>query len=217
MSDSANHRRQSGSPIELERALEQMLAARAETDVLRKAIATLAQNLRMDSLMDALLCCIREAIPYDWASVLLTEEGDQLFVAREAPRPADSRQVITLGTNENPFVERIVLARKDVFLPNTHAESTWRTTKYFGNPRCWIGIPLVMYDSVYGLLSLCAKQPRLFTQAHFRMSKLLAVPLVVAIHNARLYEWAQIYSEERKELLRRAEANPLPGEPAQLN
>jgi hypothetical protein len=27
----------------------------------------------------------------------------------------------------------------------------------------------------------------------------------VAIHNARLYEWAEIYAEERQELLKRAD------------
>jgi hypothetical protein len=31
----------------------------------------------------------------------------------------------------------------------------------------------------------------------------VGVPLAVAIHNARLYEWACIYSEERKQLLRK--------------
>ena len=42
-----------------------------------------------------------------------------------------------------------------------------------------------------------------------RLAKLLAIPMAVSIHQARLYEWAAIYAVERKQLLRRA--GPVPG------
>jgi GAF domain-containing protein len=41
-----------------------------------------------------------------------------------------------------------------------------------------------------------------FTTEHFRRAKSLAVSAAVAIHNARLYEWAQIYAAERQRLLK---------------
>ena len=64
-------------------------AARAEAEALRKATLALTQNLRMDAVLDTLLRYLFEIVPYDSASVILTEEDSRLFVAREAP-PAPS-------------------------------------------------------------------------------------------------------------------------------
>ena len=198
MSGPLNHRKQAP-----ETTHERILAVHAEAEVLRKAIGTLAQDLRMDELMDTLLRCILDVIPYDQATVLLTEEADQLFVARQAPHTTNNRPVVTLEINENPFVQRMVLGKKNILLADTAEDADWRKTEYFGNPRSWIGIPLVTRDCVHGLLSLSSDEPRRFTQEHFRLAKLLGVPLAVAIHTARLYEWTYIYSEERKQLLRK--------------
>jgi len=55
--------------VELQTAHQQAHAVRAEPEVLGKAIATLAQGLRMDSLLDSLLRCILDVIPYDSAAV----------------------------------------------------------------------------------------------------------------------------------------------------
>ena len=65
-------------------------------------------------------------------------------------------------------------------------------------------MPLVMGETVVGLLSIGSALPGSFTEEHFRLVKLLAIPVSVAVHNARLCEWAAIYESERAELLRRA-------------
>jgi GAF domain-containing protein len=212
MRDSIDHRNWTDDSVELQTAREQAGAARAEAEVLRKAIATLAQNLRMDSLLDALLRCVLDVIPYDSAAVLFTEEGDRLFVAREAPPAPDRQLVVTMEIDENPLVQRIVLMKKDIFLADTNEEADWRTTGALGSARCWVAVPFVMHNMVLGLLSVSSREPHLFTEEHFRMAKILAVPMAVAVQNARLYEWAQIYSEERAELIRRAGTNPVPND-----
>ena len=49
---------------------------------------------------------------------------------------------------------------------------------------------------MFGLLSIGASTPRKFTPDHFRFAKSLAIPAAAAIYNARLYEYATIYSTE---------------------
>jgi GAF domain-containing protein len=61
---------------------------------------------------------------------------------------------------------------------------------------------------VLGLLSVGESEPRAFTPEHFGLAKSLAVPAAVAIHNARLYEWAQIYATERETLLKKIDETP---------
>lgn len=190
-----------------ETARAQADLARGEAEALRKATLAITQNLRMDAVLDTLLHCIFEIIPYDSASVIFTEEGGRLFVAREAP-PGAARQLVTLEVNESAFLQRVVLTKKSVHLDDTGDENEWRDHDAFPDVRSWIAVPLVSSDAVLGLLSIGSAKPRFFTTEHFRMAKSLAIPAAVAIQNARLYEWAAIYAAERKTLLKKINESP---------
>jgi PAS domain S-box-containing protein len=191
--------------VAAEIARAQADAARAEAEALRKATLAITQNLRMDAVLDTFLRCVFDIIPYDSASVLLTESEGRLFVARESPHDHADRTVITLETNQNTFLQH-VLMKKSLHLADTREETDWRETKAFAGIRSWIAVPLVAGDGVLGLLSIGKTCPKSFTTEHFRMAKSLAIPAAVAIQNARLYEWAEIYAAERKSLLQKADA-----------
>jgi len=184
-----------------ESARAQADLARGEAEALRSATLAITQNLRMDVVLDTLLRCVFEVIPYDSASVLFTEEGERLFVAREAPSPPDGRQLIGLELTDNVLLQRVVLARKSIHLHDTRADLDWRDHRAFPHARSWLAVPLISADAVLGLLSISKARPGFFTTEHFRMAKSLAIPAAVAIQNARLYEWAAIYAAERKALL----------------
>lgn len=192
--------------VAVEAARDQADAARAEAEALRKATLALTQNLRMDAVLDTLLRCLHEIVPYDSASVILTEADGRLFVAREAPPASSNRPVLTLELTQNTFLQRVLLMKKNVRLQDTREEAEWRETKALTNIRDWIAVPLIVSDSVLGLLSIGSARPRIFTIEHFRRAKSLAIPAAVAIQNARLYEWAEIYAAERQGLLKKAES-----------
>lgn len=173
--------------------------------MLRKATLALTQNLRMDAVLDTLLRCVSEIIPYDSASVILTEAEERLFVARESPAAVGTETIVTLDVSDNVLLARVLRTKRSVQIADTCAETDWRENKALANIRCWIAVPLVVGDSVLGLLSIGSRHPRAFTSEHLRLAKSLAVPAAVAIHNARLYEWAEIYAAERQQLLRQAE------------
>ncbi len=191
--------------------------ASAEAEALRRATLALTQNLRMDAVLDTLLATLLQIVNYDHASVILTEEQERLFVARESPHPATTRALITFGIGDHPILKRVMLLRRAICISDTRVEDEWRDHKAFCGARSWIAVPLVVSDSVVGLLSIGCKRPLAFTTRHFHLAKLLGIPAAVAIHNARLYEWAQIYSAERQALLKKLNqatdkgADPSPG------
>jgi PAS domain S-box-containing protein len=195
-----------------ESARAQADLARSEAEAIRKATLAITQNLRMDAVLDTLLRCVFEIIPYDSASVIFTEDGERLFVAREAPPAIAGRQLVTLEVNENVFLERVVLTKKSVHLADTRDEKEWRDHKAFPSVRSWLAVPLVSSDAVVGMLSIGSAKPGFFTTEHFRMAKSLAIPAAAAIQNARLYEWAAIYAAERKTLLRKLNDSPKTSE-----
>ena len=178
-------------------------SASAEAEALRRATLALTQNLRMDAVLDTLLQTVFQIVPYDHASVILTEENDRMFVAREAPAPIVNRPVISLEISDHAILERVLVLKRAVYVPDIRTENEWRDHKAFSGVRSWMAVPLVVSDSVVGVFSIGSKQPRAFTTRHLHLAKLLAIPAAVAIHNARLYEWAQIYAAERQTLLKK--------------
>jgi PAS domain S-box-containing protein len=129
-------------------------AARAEAEALRKSTLALTQNLRMDAVLDTLLRCLLDIVPYDSASVILTEEDSRLFVAREAPPTPERQSVVTLDAAENVFLQRALIEHKSIFLADTRAEAGWTEIKPLARIRSWLCVPLVASDPVLGLLSI---------------------------------------------------------------
>jgi GAF domain-containing protein len=150
----------------------------------------------MDSVLDTLLRCISELIPFDRATVLFVQDGFDLMVAREAPRSAPKRIGLTLGASEHVFLQRVVLEKRAMLLPDVARETEWRGAQPLDQLQSWLGIPLLAAGRVLGILSLGANSPRVFTTEHLRLAKSLAVPAAVAIQNARTHERAEIYAAE---------------------
>jgi len=171
-------------------------AARAEAEALRKSTLALSQNLAMDFVLDTLLQCISELVPFDTATVLFAEGGPDLMVAREAPSSVRRNVGVTVNTAENPLLQRILFEHKALLLPDTGSEAVWRNTAPFEEVQSWLGIPLIAAGRVLGVLSLGTNKCCVFTTEHLRLAKSLAIPAAVAIQNARTHERAEIYASE---------------------
>ncbi len=171
-------------------------AARAEINALRKSTLALSQNLAMDTVLDTLLACLLDLVPYSTASVLLVEEGTDLLVARVAPRNSAKRSIVTLPLDEQPLLQPIVREHKSISVPDTRSEAEWRDHRAFAGIRSWLGVPLMASGEVLGVLSVGSTDAHKFNTEHFRLAKSLAIPAAVAIRNARLCERAEIYAAE---------------------
>jgi PAS domain S-box-containing protein len=181
--------------IKISEQLDAVEAARAEAEALRKSTLALSQNLAMDSVLDTLLRCISELVPFDRATILFVEDGFDLMVAREAPC-APKRIGLTFGASEHAFLQRVLFERRAILLPDVAQETEWRDVQPLDRLQSWMGIPLVAAGRVLGILSLGANSPRVFTVEHLRLAKSFAVPAAVAIQNARVHERAEIYAAE---------------------
>jgi len=176
--------------------LDAVEAARAEAEALRKSTLALSQNLAMDSVLDTLLQCICELVPFDRATVLFVETSFDLMVAREAPRTSTKRIGLTFAASENKLLERVLFEKKAMLLSNVATESQWTDMQPLEHLQSWLGVPLVAAGQVLGILSLGSRAPHTFTAEHLRLAKSLAIPAAVAIQNARTHERAEIYAAE---------------------
>jgi len=182
--------------MKISEQLDAVEAARAEAEALRKATLALSQNLAMDAVLDTLLQCISELVPFDRATVLFVEDGAEFMVAREAPRNVARRVGLTLSVSENRFLQRILFEKKATLLTDVTNESDWRNTPPLDHLQSWLGVPLMAAGHVLGILSLGSNASNIFTGEHVRLAKSLAVSAAVAIQNARVHERAEIYAAE---------------------
>jgi PAS domain S-box-containing protein len=171
-------------------------AAHTETEAPRKATLALTQNLSMSMVLDTLLDYLRDLVPYDSAAVILSEDNVNFYVGRRFPKPAPGEPTVRLNASDTALLQRIVIERKSVSVSDTSEETDWRDIEPLAGSRCWMGVPLTTANGMFGLLSIGASTPRKFTADHFRFAKSLAIPAAAAIYNARLYEYATIYSTE---------------------
>ena len=194
--------------VKISEQLDVVDAARAEAEALRKATLALSRNLAMDSVLDTLLECISELIPYDIATVLFVEGDAELLVARESPRIDQKRVGLTLPSSENVFLQRVLFEKQALLLPDLAKHSEWRDVQPFDRIQSWLGVPLIAGGHALGILSLGAHVASTLTREHLRLAKSLAIPAAVAIENARVHERAEIYAAElalRLEELRNAQ------------
>jgi PAS domain S-box-containing protein len=182
--------------------LDAVEVARAEAEALRKSTLALSQNLAMDSVLDTLLQCISELVPFDVATVLFVEDASNLMVAREAPRVAPRRIGLTCKASDNLFLEKILFEKRAILLADVTQETEWQVIRPLDRIGSWLGVPLIAAGSVLGVLSLGAHVSNVFTCEHLRLAKSLAVAAAVAINNARVHERAEIYASELELKLR---------------
>ncbi len=187
--------------MDIAKHLAAAVTARSEAEALRISTLTLTKNLSMDTVLDTLLASLLDIVPYDAASVILTE-GDCLYVARTS-----AKTVQMLEGQRNTFLERVRVARKSVFVLDTAEEKDWEDAGVLQGVRSWICVPLIASterpssERVLGLLSIGHFRPCAFTTEHFRVAQSLAISAAVAIQNARLYERAEIYAAELEALI----------------
>lgn len=176
--------------------LNMVEAARAEAEALRRATLTLAQNLAMDAVLDTLLECIHELVPFDKGVVLFVEDGAELLVARELPRSIPTETGAVFPASAFHHLEQIVFGRNCFLLEDLSSDEDLRKEKPLWQLRSWLGVPLVAGGRVLGVLSLGNNLPGAYTPEHLRLAQSLAVPAAVAIQNARIHERAEIYATE---------------------
>jgi diguanylate cyclase (GGDEF)-like protein len=165
-----------------------------ELETLNRTAHALAHSLQLSALVESISRETAAAIPE--ATVLaigLRGEKDGALVFDVYSRERDSFQRIVLEKGEG--ISWWVLDHKR---PLSLADLRKAQDRFdFGGGgdagiRAWLGVPLVMYDEVIGILSVQSHAAGVFGPDHLRLLQAIAGQAAVAIQNARLYELANV-------------------------
>jgi PAS domain S-box-containing protein len=188
--------------------------SRTEAEALRKSTLALTQTLNMEVVLDTLLECLAQLVPYDLSDVLLLEGETRLFVVggrrptESSPSARPPEAILTIDVSTFPILKRLLKTRQTTCLANTRQTPEWVEIPNYENAVSWLGVPLVAGTSVIGLLCLGKSEPNAFTDDHIRFAESIATPAAIAIQHARLFERGEIYAvelEQRVNDLRQAQ------------
>jgi PAS domain S-box-containing protein len=189
---------------ELAGLLAREQAIRRETEILRDANIALTQNLSLERVLETLLDFLARLVPYDSANVMLRNDESQFVVSAlrryEGFQDVETTRSIAFD-NTNPLLRRICDTKQGVVVPDTLAEPDWQLVHGADHVRNWMGVPLVVADTVIGLYSVDKAEPNFFQPEHARLAETLAARAASAIQNAQLFEQSQRYVAELEEIL----------------
>jgi PAS domain S-box-containing protein len=194
-----------GIAIEKLRLIGQERRRRQEAETLRASTAALTSTLNLEEVIEQLLDCIRQVVPYDSTSVMLISNDRLEITAQRGFRDPVQGALLTEVAQVGHITEVLEYGRP-VIISDTLDEPRWIRTHGGTYIRCWMGIPLVVKDQVIGLLNLDKSEPDFYHAEDAELAMAFANQAAAAIENARLFEAEQQRSRELAAVGRVSEA-----------
>jgi diguanylate cyclase (GGDEF)-like protein len=173
------------------RLLEESQRRATEAETLREAAAAVASTLKRGEVIERILEQLNRVVPYDSACVLLPDGEEHVIV--DARGFANNNEIIGLRfavTAQTP--NAIVYAQRKPYILED-APATYEAYKQPPHKgiRGWMGVPLLLYDQMIGMLALDSHKPGTFTPDHARLASAFADQVAIALENTRLFEETQ--------------------------
>jgi PAS domain S-box-containing protein len=194
---------------------EQQVAERTrEIEALLELSREMGSTLELAPLLNTVLAELKGVVDYSGAAIGIVEGDDLLIAEYVGPIPRDE----IVGQRyridgDHPYGE-VVRMGKPVILGDMWAHTPWLDDsrdrvddglmQHFRNTHSWLGVPLMVKGTVFGVLRIDHPRKNFFSGEHARLVSAFAAHAAVAIENARLYEQAQRTAalEERQRLAR---------------
>jgi signal transduction histidine kinase len=144
--------------------------------------------LEVDALLAELLSRTRELLGTDTAAVLLLDEAGTELVARAAvglEEEVEQGVRIPLGGG---FAGRIAAERRTIVLDDVDHADVLNPLLREKGIKSLLGAPLMVSESVLGVIHVGTLEPRLFTQDDRALLELVASRAALAIEKARIHE-----------------------------
>ena len=165
---------------------------RIQAERLQEASYAVVTSPDLESALRVGLAHLAQAIPFDRAHVGLFEPG-QLWRFRAVYPPGEPLPLDRpISASSYPLVQQAISTRRAVLVPDTRQEPLWRPGRFINQEiRSWLGVPLVVRNTVIGLLALDSLKPGNFSEEHMQLAQTYANQFAAAIENFRLVEEAQ--------------------------
>lgn len=153
---------------------------------------TLSVSNRLEDTVRLVLDLLGNITDFDYAAVLMVD-GDHLRVVASRSRSTAYELLVTDQHESFAYVNipafyKAMSTGEPVVLENAQQDARWAQTSFDGaTTRGWIGVPLIVWDVVLGLLSISSQRPNMYSQRDVKSVSAFARQVALAIENSHLY------------------------------
>lgn len=184
---------------ELQAQKEQLLELQ---EVLYHTGSAISDTLNLTEIMNLILEYLLRLVPYDRAGILL-QSGDTLEIvaARGFPDNLPPSQIRVLIT-ENDIFQQIRETRQPLPIPDILERPDWKHIEGLPPARAWLGVPMIRFNQVIGMLSLTRETPSAFNTREINLAATFTGQAAIALENARLYDRIARFTQQLEDILK---------------
>lgn len=196
---------------ERKRAEEAEREQRVLAEALRDSATALNSTLDLDRVLDRILDNVGDVVPNDGANIMLVDDGFARVVRCRGYYGehgfADKVMGLSFPIQDTANMRQMAASGRPCIIPDAHNHEDWRLTPATRWVRSYVGAPIRRRQEIIGFLNLDSATPHFFTEKHAERLQAFAEQVAIAMHNARLYQELENYSEtlERAVAARTAE------------
>ena len=156
----------------------------------------LSETLDVDTLLSLILDYLTEIAPYDRAAILL-EKDDQLEVVatRGYPSQVEAGQ-LSVSLAKNTVFQQVYHTQRPLSIPDIWQYPIAEEVINLPAGRSWLGLPLVCFDRVIGVISLTRRVRRAYGQDQISLTGALARQAAIALRNAQVHDKIAQFSQK---------------------
>ncbi|WP_129633506.1 GAF domain-containing protein [Candidatus Oscillochloris fontis] len=175
---------------------ERLISAEQRASALSEALHQLANAcnamLDQDRVPDFVLDQLARFVKYDSSGVFLVHEGQYAWLVAGRGYRFDRRQRVVLSSGPGSPDWIKAHENRTIYLPDVAGLPDWQIFPENPHPRSWIGVPLLINNTIIGVLTIDKWLPNAFSEDDVQVAQMFGDHLAVAINNANLFREAQI-------------------------
>ena len=166
------------------------------TETLQIAGNLMTESLDFDEILDRILDLAGTFVPYDFANILLVEDGvahpsRARGYERFTALSDEELSQVHYTVNDTANLRYMVDTRQPMLIPDVHQFPGWIPDKASAHIRSWVGVPLFVANQAVAFLSLDKIEPGYYTPEHATRLGSFAAQASLALENGMLYRQAQ--------------------------
>ena len=171
-------------------------------ETLHRVSQALTYTLDLKEVLDLILGQLAELVPYDRAALLLKRDNELQMIAARGFPPDAAPLEIRVTISEDDVFEKIHRTRQPLLITDVQGRPDWQNINSLPPARAWLGIPLIRFDQVIGMLSVTRETPAPYNEEDVTLAMAFSGQAAIALENARLYDDITRFSMAMEEKVR---------------
>jgi PAS domain S-box-containing protein len=177
--------------LESARLLEQTQKRAGELETVARVSTAASTILQVDRLLQTVVDLAQDRFALYHVSIFLYDTEHELLrmaaASGETGRAITGEETVIALREEHSLVARAAREQKPILVNNVDQEPDYRAHPLLPDTRAEMVIPMILGDTLIGVLDVEADISNAFTGDDLRIQTTLAAQIAVALQNARLY------------------------------